>query len=192
MIRAGKSPQSVTTDTARGIGKSTFVAGVVKALYPRGVKLAVFKCGIDYLDPSYHPRASGSPSHDLDAWMMDREAVISTSLQAPVRAGISSIEGATELFEEASASDPTGSTTEIAKSLDVPVSLLTRSFKAIGRGFADFDGELRMGDVSDVRRAAGPTSMCEELQAVGYVEVRTLQESISKATGNARRGFALE
>ena len=143
-------PRLVVAGTASGVGKTTFTVGIVRALRSRGLKVAVFKCGPDYLDPTYHARAAGSPSHNLDGWMMGRDAVIGTFARASAGADIAIIEGVMGLFDGASATDQSGSTAEIAKWLDSEVLLvadasgMARSIAAVGRGFADFDREVRV------------------------------------------------
>jgi cobyrinic acid a,c-diamide synthase len=143
-------PRLVVAGTSSGVGKTTFTVGLTRALRARGLKVAIFKCGPDYLDPTYHARAAGAPSHNLDGWMMGREAVTSTFLRASVGADIAIIEGVMGLFDGASATDPSGSTAEIAKWLDAPVLLvidaagMARSVAAMGQGFAAFDPELRV------------------------------------------------
>src|SRR5579875_814310 len=143
-------PRIVVAGTSSGVGKTTFTVGLVRALRSRGLKVAVFKCGPDYLDPTYHARAAGATSHNLDGWMMGREAVVSTFVRASVGADIAIIEGVMGLFDGASATDQSGSTAEIAKWLEAPVLLvadasgMAGSIAAVGRGFAEFDRELRV------------------------------------------------
>ncbi len=143
-------PRLVVAGTASGVGKTTFTVGLVYALRSRGLKVAVFKCGPDYLDPTYHSRAAGVRSHNLDGWMMGREAVTATFVRAAAESDIAIIEGVMGLFDGASATDESGSTAEIAKWLDAPVLLLVdasgmaRSVAAVGRGFAEFDPELQV------------------------------------------------
>ena len=107
----------------------------------------------DYLDPSYHRLASARPSHNLDGWMMGRAAVVDTLLSASADADLVLIEGVMGLFDGASPTSDEGSTAEIARWLSAPVLLvldasgMARSVAALGRGFADFNPELKLAGV---------------------------------------------
>jgi len=146
-------PRLVVAGTASGIGKTSVMVGLTRALRERGLKVAVFKCGPDYLDPTYHVRASGNTCHNLDGWMMGRDAVIGTFARACEGADIALIEGVMGLFDGASPTTEEGSTAEIAKWLDAPVMLvvdvsgMARTVAAIARGVAVFDPELRLAAV---------------------------------------------
>ena len=72
------TPRIVIAGTSSGVGKTTVVVSLARALAAEGLRVAVFKCGPDYLDPTYHGRAAGRLCHNLDGWMMGREAVLST------------------------------------------------------------------------------------------------------------------
>jgi cobyrinic acid a,c-diamide synthase len=143
-------PRIVVAGTASGVGKTSFVVGLIRALRARGLKVAPFKCGPDYLDPTYHSRAAGTPSHNLDGWMMGREAVVETFVRGSRGADIAVIEGVMGLYDSASATSEEGSTAEIAKWLDAEVLLvvdargMARSVGAIACGFAGFDPEVRI------------------------------------------------
>ena len=75
MVPSGKIPRIVIAATGSGVGKTTATVALIGALRARGLKVAPFKCGPDYLDPTYHERAAGVRSHNLDGWMMNRDAV---------------------------------------------------------------------------------------------------------------------
>ncbi len=146
-------PRLVIAGTASGVGKTTVVVALARALRARGLRVAVFKCGPDYLDPTYHARAAGVASHNLDGWMMGRDAVLATFARVAAGADIALVEGVMGLFDGVGPSSDEGSTAEIARWLDAPVVLvvdasgMARSLAALVRGFADFDPELRVAGV---------------------------------------------
>ncbi len=97
-------PRLVIAGTASGVGKTTTMVALTAALRARGLRVATFKCGPDYLDPSYHARASGSACHNLDGWMMGPKAVLATFARNTRDADIALVEGMMGLFD---GKDPT-------------------------------------------------------------------------------------
>jgi cobyrinic acid a,c-diamide synthase len=166
-------PRIIVAGAASGIGKTSAMVGLARALRERGLKVAVFKCGPDYLDPTYHVRAAGRACHNLDGWMMGREAVLGTFGRACADADIALIEGMMGLFDGASPVSEEGSTAEIAKWLSAPIMLvvdasgIARTLAAIVRGFTEFDRELRVAGV-----------FCNRLGSRGHLEL--LRESVSQ------------
>lgn len=167
-------PRIVIAGVSSGVGKTTATVALVAAFRALGLKTAVFKCGPDYLDPTYHARAAGVTSHNLDGWMMGREAVLATFERAAHDADIAIIEGVMGLFDGASPTSGEGSTAEIAKWLSAPVLLtvdasgMARTIAAVAKGFATFDPDVQLaglicnrvgskGHLDLLRKAMGKT-----------------------------------
>lgn len=143
-------PRLVIAGTASGVGKTTTVVALTRALRARGLRVATFKCGPDYLDPTFHASASGAPCHNLDGWMMGRDAVVGTFTRASRGADVALIEGVMGLFDGASADTDDGSAAQVARWLGAPVlavvdaSGMARTIAAIGHGLATFHPEVRV------------------------------------------------
>jgi cobyrinic acid a,c-diamide synthase len=174
----------VIAGTASGVGKTTVTVGLIHALRQRGLRVAAFKCGPDYLDPTYHARATGAVCENLDGWLMGREAVAATFASAARDADIALIEGVMGLYDGASPTGDEGSTAEIAKWLAAPVALvcdaagMARSLAALARGFAAFDPALTIAGV-----------VCNRIGSRGHLEL------LRKATAGEPRvlgGLPLE
>ncbi|NOY53743.1 MAG: cobyrinate a,c-diamide synthase [Deltaproteobacteria bacterium] len=143
----------IIAGTSSGAGKTTVALGLMTAFAKRGLTVAPFKAGPDYIDPLFHRRVCGRPSYNLDGWMMGKEAVLKTFGRVAAGADIAVIEGVMGLFDGYDAAGDAGSTAEIAKWLGAPVILvvnagsMARSAAALVRGFETFDEELSVAGV---------------------------------------------
>lgn len=168
MRHARDMPRLVIAGVSSGVGKTTLSVALARALRARGLRVTMFKCGPDYLDPTYHARAVGHATQNLDGWMMGREAVRSTFLEATRDADVAIIEGVMGLFDGASPTSEEGSTAEIAKWLEAPVVLvvdaagMARSVAALVEGFVGFDPALRVAGV--IANRVGSRGHAELLQ----------------------------
>ncbi len=52
--------------TSSGCGKTTLTCALLQALVDRGLDVAAFKCGPDYIDPMFHSRITGAKCRNLD------------------------------------------------------------------------------------------------------------------------------
>uniref|UniRef100_UPI000472A7A6 cobyrinate a,c-diamide synthase n=1 Tax=Paenibacillus maysiensis TaxID=1155954 RepID=UPI000472A7A6 len=136
-----------------GAGKTTVTLGLMKAFADSGLRVQGFKCGPDYIDPTYHTAATGTPSRNLDSWMTSPDTVRETFIRASEGADISVIEGVMGLYDGKDPLSNTGSTAEIAMLTDSPVLLvvdvrsMARSAAAIVLGFQRLEPKLRIAGV---------------------------------------------
>ncbi len=139
--------------THSGCGKTTITLGIMECLKRRGLSVAPFKAGPDFIDPGYHRLVTGRTSVNLDGWMCDADFVRDTFLHHAAGADISVIEGVMGLFDGAGGVDEAGSTAQIAKIIGAPVLLVVdarsqgRSAAALVKGFAEFDPRVRVAGV---------------------------------------------
>ena len=136
-----------------GSGKTTLTLGIMAALRNRGLKIAPFKVGPDFIDPGYHRLVTGTPSVNLDGWICDPGFVRASFAHHAAGADVAVIEGVMGLFDGIDGASEAGSTAEIAKLLGAPVILVVdarsqaRSAAALVHGFASFDPGVRVGGV---------------------------------------------
>ncbi|MED3564399.1 cobyrinate a,c-diamide synthase [Bacillus xiapuensis] len=134
----------VIAGTGSGVGKTTLTIGLMAALKKKGFTVQGFKCGPDYIDPTYHTAVTGRVSRNIDSWMLDHEMVREIVIRASNGADISIIEGVMGFFDGKNPSNNTGSTAEISIITESPVVLvvncssMARSAAAIVKGFQLF------------------------------------------------------
>ncbi len=155
-------PAFLVAGTKSGCGKTSVSLGLMAAFARRGLAVQPFKAGPDFIDPGHHARAASlgaraaSPSiesHNLDTWMLSRDAVRSLFARHAASGDVVVVEGVMGLFDGVSGLDEQGSSAHLAKTLGLPVVLvadassLARSAAALVKGYAEFDPDLKMAGV---------------------------------------------
>ena len=147
------TPRIVVAGTHSGVGKTTVATGIMAAFRRRGLRVQGFKVGPDFIDPTFHHAATGRPSHNLDGWMLSREANLDVFARAIDDADVAIIEGVMGLFDGKSTPSLSGTTAEMAIWLDAAVILvldaaaMAGSAAAIVHGFDTLVPEFRLSAV---------------------------------------------
>lgn len=137
----------IIAGTGSSSGKSTVSLGLMGAFRKQGLTVQGFKCGPDYIDPSYHTAITGRSSRNLDSWMLASDVLREVYARGSRGADISIIEGVMGMFDGKSAGSDEGSTAEISALLQAPVLLVVdvggmgRSAAAVVKGFQAMAGE---------------------------------------------------
>ncbi len=124
-----------------GEGKTTLAMGLMRAFTRRGMVVQGFKCGPDYVDPTFHSEATGRTSYNMDTWMMGPAGVQALWRQGMQDAQLGICEGVMGLFDGRPVHSLEGSTAHVAKVLNLPVILvftargMAASAAALVRGF---------------------------------------------------------
>lgn len=141
-------PQLLVAATSSGSGKTVFTIGLLRALRNRGMRVAPFKCGPDYIDTQFHRMAAGRESVNLDLWMASESHVCQVYAHYGAEADVCVTEGVMGAFDGWNKME--GSSASLAKALRVPVILLVNarssaySVAPLVYGFKHFDPEVEV------------------------------------------------
>lgn len=139
-----KTRRIVITGTESGAGKTTITIGIMAALKQKGYTVQGFKCGPDYIDPTYHTAVTGRPSRNLDSWMLSEKLLKEIFHFGSDGADIAIIEGVMGFYDGKNPKSNQGSTAEISIITESPTILvincegMARSAAAIVKGFQTF------------------------------------------------------
>lgn len=151
---AAQCPALLVAAPASGQGKTTVTAALARRYRNAGLRVRVFKCGPDFLDPMILEQASGHPVHPLDLFMVGEPECRRLLHEAARAADIILVEGVMGLFD----GDP--SSADIAARFGLPVlavidgSAMAQTFGAIVHGLAKYRDDIRI-DAVIANRVAG-------------------------------------
>ncbi|MBI4805172.1 MAG: cobyrinate a,c-diamide synthase [Desulfovibrio sp.] len=151
----------LVSGTHSGCGKTSLTLGLLAAFSRRGLRVAPFKTGPDFIDPGLHALACGRKSHNLDSWMLSEDANQALFARYAAQSDVAVLEGVMGLFDGASGVGEQGSAAHMAKLLGISVVLvidasgMARSAAAVAQGFAGFDPDLNLAGVV-FNRVGGP------------------------------------
>ncbi len=158
--RAAACPRVMICGLRGSTGKTLVGLGLISAWQARGLSVAPFKKGPDYIDAAWHTHAGRRPCRNLDTFLMTEEAIRRSVGEHGGTADLALVEGNHGLFDGVGA-EAKASSAELAKLLQAPVVLLvdctktTRTAAAMVLGCQHMDPELRLGGVI-LNRVATP------------------------------------
>ncbi|MEG1772989.1 MAG: cobyrinate a,c-diamide synthase [Clostridia bacterium] len=128
--------------TNSGCGKTTVTIAILAALKARGLDIASFKCGPDYIDPMFHRKVIGVNTHNLDPFFCEVD-MLRRLFSGQAGKDISIIEGVMGYYDGIGLSGD-ASTYDVSRALDAPVVLvlnakgMSNSAGAILQGFLNY------------------------------------------------------
>ena len=157
-------PRVVVSAPGSGHGKTTLATGLMAALRARGLGVAGFKVGPDFIDPGYHSLATGRPGRNLDPFLTSQALVAPLLVHGATADGptdVAVVEGVMGLFDGRIGGDGYASTAHVASLTRSPVVLaldvshMTRTAAAIVHGLATFEPGVRVAGVVLNKAASG-------------------------------------
>jgi len=154
------SPRIIIAALKGGSGKTMTSVGLAAAWRKKGLTVAPFKKGPDFIDSGWLTFAAERSCHNLDPFLMTKIQIIQSFFLNSAGADISLIEGNRGLFD---GFDPEGhcSSAELGKLLKSPVIIIvdvtmaTRTMAALVMGCQRFDPDLKIVGAI-LNRVAGP------------------------------------
>ncbi len=180
--------------TGSGCGKTTFTCGFLRALMRRGSRPCAFKCGPDYIDPSFHARVLGVPGYNLDPFFTEEETLRLLYARHSQTGDISVVEGVMGYYDGLGFGHE-ASTYQTACALRMPVILLVdcrgmgSSVMAVAEGFLNHRNPSRIRGVIFNRLAPAlyekANQAAEELgiRSYGYLPDRLAMQLKSRHLG---------
>ncbi len=142
----------IIAGTNSGCGKTTVTIGLMALLQELGYKVAPFKTGPDYIDTAFHTKVTGTPSYNLDSYLLSNEMIKHLYAKHTSHKDIAVIEGVMGLFDGLGDAG-IGSAAQLSKQLNLPIILvvncksLYQSVAAIVKGFVEFDADVNVAGV---------------------------------------------
>jgi cobyrinic acid a,c-diamide synthase len=133
-------------------GKTLVATGLARAFRRRGLHVATFKKGPDYIDSAWLAAAAGSTARNLDTYLMPDSAIHASLARAARASDVAVLEGNRGLFDGMDA-EGSHSTAQLAKLVGAPVVLVvdvtkvTRTAAAQVLGCEVMDPKLNLAAV---------------------------------------------
>ncbi len=167
-----------------GSGKTMITCGIITLLKKKGLSVAAFKCGPDYIDPMFHRQVLGVPSGNLDTYFTEPETLRYLLRQKAEKADITVIEGVMGYYDGLGGVSPEASAYDVSRTTQTPTILVidgkgsSLSQAAIVKGFKEFKEDSNIKGVI--------------LNRTNGMIYERLKETIEKETGVKPLGYVPE
>lgn len=157
----------ILAGTNSGCGKTTVCCAVLKALVGRGLKVGAFKCGPDYIDPTFHRYITGQIGANLDPFFFDDDTLRYLLAKHGGVCDVSIVEGVMGYYDGVGGTEK-GSTYDVARITGLPVVLVidaegaSLSALAALEGFANFKKDSGIRGVIFNRCSPGTYEILEK------------------------------
>jgi len=131
--------------TNSGCGKTTVTCAILKALKNRGLEVAAFKCGPDYIDPMFHSEIIETKSRNIDLFLCGERQARYLFAKNSKNSYVSVVEGVMGFYDGMGGNTSENSSWDISNKLGIPTILVVNckgasvSVAAMIKGFLDFD-----------------------------------------------------
>ncbi|KIR01585.1 Cobyrinic acid A,C-diamide synthase [Lachnospiraceae bacterium TWA4] len=120
-------PRLLIGATASGSGKTMITCGILQALVNRGLKVASFKCGPDYIDPMFHREVIGTHSRNLDTFFSGENDTKYLLEKNATGMDISIMEGVMGYYDGVGGTTPIAGAYDLARVTDTPAVLIVNT-----------------------------------------------------------------
>ena len=144
-------PRVLLAAPASGSGKTMITCGLLQALTLRGMKVASFKCGPDYIDPMFHEKVIGTKSGNLDLFFADAPLMKRLFCRNSAGADVSVIEGVMGYYDGMLADSAEASSYAVARTLECPTVLIVNARGQSISALATLEGFARFRPDSGVK-----------------------------------------
>ena len=165
-----QAPRFLIAAAHKSSGKTVITTGLAAALAERGLKVASFKKGPDYIDPMWIGTATGGVCYNLDFNTHTRPEIETFFASRAQGSDIAIVEANKGLFDGVSM-DGSDANAALAKLLKLPVILvidtggMTRGIAPLLLGYQAFDPDVNIAGVI-LNKVGGPRHESKLRQAV--------------------------
>ncbi len=138
---------------ASGSGKTLITCGILQALVNRGLSVASFKCGPDYIDPMFHSKVIGTKSRNLDTFFSDQDTVRYLLKKNSRGCDVAVVEGVMGYYDGLAGISSKASACDVAEKTGTPVVFLVNckgmsvSLVPFIKGFLEYKKDSRIKGV---------------------------------------------